>query len=87
MLAVQAFAVPSLTVLMLAVQAFAVTPDVRTAVETAEPFALHGVTTRLLLLALLKHRVSSIALSTHHLLDPPQTSSDSPGVIDNCILT
>jgi len=39
-------------------QAFAVTPDVRTAVETAEPFALHGVTTRLLLLALLKHRVS-----------------------------
>ena len=25
--------------------------------ETAEPFALHGVTTRLLLLALLKHRV------------------------------
>ena len=40
-----------------ALQAFAVTPDVRTAVETAEPFALHGVTTRLLLLALLKHRV------------------------------
>jgi hypothetical protein len=40
-----------------AVQAFAVTPDVRTAMETAEPFSLHGAVTRLQILALLKHRV------------------------------
>ena len=38
-------------------QAFAVTPDVRTAMETAQPFALHGAVTRLQILALLKHRV------------------------------
>ena len=38
-------------------QAFAVTPDVRTAMETTEPFALHGAVTRLQILALLKHRV------------------------------
>ncbi len=43
-------------------QAFPVTPEVRRAYDSAEPFELHGVILRATVLRLLQHRVGFFAL-------------------------